>query len=252
MSVFNYYSEYYDLLYKEKDYESEVSYIIELIEEFRPGAKSIIDFGCGTGSHDIIFAEKGFKTLGLDLSPGMIEIANNKCPTENPSFEVGDIRDFQTDRKFDVAVSLFHVISYQVTNNDLVKSFKTINTVLNVGDIFIFDFWFGPGVLHDQPNTRIKRLENEKIKVTRLTESTIFPNENKVDVNFEVLVEKKSTNERYEINEVHSMRYLFYPELEYLLYQSGFEVLNLFEWMKFENPSLDSWNAVIVSRKMNG
>ena len=41
----------------------------------------------------------------------------------------------------------------------------TARSLVAPGGIFIFDFWYGPAVLADPPAVRIKRLENERMKV---------------------------------------------------------------------------------------
>ena len=56
MSVFKDYSNYYDLLYSDKDYEAEADYIDHLIQKNNPGAKTILNLGCGTGKHDFLLA----------------------------------------------------------------------------------------------------------------------------------------------------------------------------------------------------
>jgi SAM-dependent methyltransferase len=251
MSVFNMYSEYYDLLYKDKDYNSEVDYIDSLIKKHKPEAKSIIDFGCGTGNHDMLFYKKGYEITGTDLSFEMIEIAKLKAIGTSVLFRQGDIRNTIISGSYDVAVSLFHVISYQNLNLDVINSFINVNRHLSKNGVFIFDFWYGPGVLNDQPTTRVKRLENDNLKVSRITESALIPNSNTVDVNFEINVLEKKTAKNFQINETHSMRYFFYPELEYFLIQSGFKVLDFYEWNKFIEPTLNSWNAVLICKKKN-
>ena len=45
----NIYSQYYDLLYSDKDYAGEVDYIIKLIKENSNEAKTLLDMGSGTG-----------------------------------------------------------------------------------------------------------------------------------------------------------------------------------------------------------
>jgi len=78
MSVFNKYSKYYNLLYKDKNYISETDYIVELIRKNTLNSKTILEFRCGTGSHALCFAEKGFSVNGVDLSEGMVKSANEK------------------------------------------------------------------------------------------------------------------------------------------------------------------------------
>jgi len=54
--VFNAYAAYYDLLYKEKNYAEEAEYIHGLIQKNTPGAKTILELGCGTGQHAVEFS----------------------------------------------------------------------------------------------------------------------------------------------------------------------------------------------------
>ena len=42
--------------------------------------------------------------------------------------------------------------------------FKTAAKHLKQNGVFIFDFWYGPGVLTDPPALRQKRLENNEMK----------------------------------------------------------------------------------------
>ena len=55
MSVFGPYSRYYDLLNRDKDYDGEVEYVAGLLRRHskRP-VRSVLDVGCGTGSHDLL------------------------------------------------------------------------------------------------------------------------------------------------------------------------------------------------------
>jgi predicted TPR repeat methyltransferase len=130
--VFNKYSEYYDLIYEDKNYKKEVKYIDELIQKLHPGAKTILDIGCGTGIHANLLASLGYKVLGVDFSEQMIQIANSKKLIEYKEnhdlleFKTGDIRKIDLHDKFDVVVSLFHVISYLNSNQDLNDGLNTI------------------------------------------------------------------------------------------------------------------------------
>jgi len=40
---------FYDELYEGKDYAGEADYVDALIRQYRPGAQSLLDLGCGTG-----------------------------------------------------------------------------------------------------------------------------------------------------------------------------------------------------------
>lgn len=170
------YSQYYDLLYSDKDYISEVKYVDSLIKANGKNTKTLLDMGCGTGKHAELFCDMGYEVHGIDLSKGMLKIAENrrKNKGDSLSFSQSNIQNLSLNKKFDVVISLFHVMSYQNSNSELIKAFEVAKNHLNNDGIFVFDFWYGPAVLTDLPTTRVKRLENENIKVTRIAEPVIY------------------------------------------------------------------------------
>ena len=126
-NIYTSYPKYYNLLYADKNYKSEVEYVNSLIKQYSTDCKSILDLGCGTGKHDFLFAEKGYKVTGVDISKKMIAIANeNKSKSKyDINFHVADIRNFKLKKKFDIVISLFHVASYQTSNLDIIKYINT-------------------------------------------------------------------------------------------------------------------------------
>lgn len=250
MTVFGAYSRYYNLLYADKDYAGETDYVHGLIQKYHPEAKSILDLGCGTGRHDLLLAEKGYEVTGVDMSEEMLAAARSRPSSHNSrlSFVQGDIRTVRRNLVFDAVVSLFHVFSYQITNADLVAAFATAKTHLKPGGIFIFDCWYGPAVLTDRPAVRVKRLEDEDVSVTRIAEPVMHPNENLVDVNYQISIREKTTGSVQEIRETHRMRYLFRPEVERFLEESGFCLIEASEWMTEKPPGFDTWGVCFVAR----
>lgn len=251
MSVFgDNYSRYYNLLYSDKDYLAESCYIDGLIQKYSPGAKAILDLGCGTGRHDECLAGLGYRVHGVDGSADMLSVAR-KCADGNQlQFSEADIRELHLEEKFDAVVSLFHVMSYQNSNEDLSRTFSVVSEHLASGGIFIFDCWYGPAVLTDRPTVRIKRLEDEQIEVTRIAEPVLHPNENRVDVHYQLFIRDKKSGEVAELNEVHNMRYLFSPEVEVLLESQGLHIQDSFEFMTGKAPGYDTWGVCFVARKI--
>ncbi|OQY98985.1 MAG: hypothetical protein B6D35_10685 [Candidatus Brocadia sp. UTAMX2] len=165
MGVFGDYAKYYNLLYKDKDYQTEVHYIENLIKKYAKNkVETILDIGCGTGNHDVLFAKRGYEIYGIDTSEEMINIAKSRIHNlQNINFSVGNSESFTLDKKFDVVVSLFHVMSYQIKNESLYGSLKNAYHHLKADGLFIFDFWYGPAVLTDRPSVRLKELEDASI-----------------------------------------------------------------------------------------
>jgi SAM-dependent methyltransferase len=248
MTVFNHYARYYDLLYKDKNYAAEANYIDQLIQTYKPSSQTILELGCGTGLHAALLTDKKYFVHGIDQSEDMIEKALiRKAASSKLSFAQADVRDYRGDEKYDVVISIFHVMSYQTTNEDLLAAFKTAQAHLKPGGIFIFDCWYGAAVLTEPPVVRVKRIEDDKISVVRLAEPTLYPNQNCVDVNYTVWIRDKKTDQMEEIKETHRMRYLFQPEIEQMLALSGLSLINAQEWLTGNELGFNTWNGCFVA-----
>lgn len=248
MDIFGKYSSYYNLLYSDKDYAGEAKYIDQIIKQFSPQAKSIMDLGCGTGKHAHLLAEMGYQVLGVDQSADMLCVAKKTVTNNNPAFICSDIRCGNLGMKVDVVTALFHVLSYQTSNDALAGVLKFVTEHLSAGGIFIFDFWYGPAVLNLYPEPRLKELDNENIQVYRFALPEVRPNDNVVDVQYKILVRNKIDGVSEELSELHSMRYFFLPELKYFLAQNGLEIEYTSEWMTNQAPGDSTWGVVAVTR----
>jgi SAM-dependent methyltransferase len=243
------YARYYNLLYADKDYVGETDFIIRLIQDYSPNAHKILDLGCGTGRHANLLAEKLYCVHGVDMSEGMLSLARELQNKNGLKFSLGDIRTVRLSETFDVVISLFHVMSYQTSNEDIRKSLITAYEHLQDNGIFIFDCWYGPAVLCTKPSVRIKRLEDDELEITRIAEPVLHINENVVDVNYQVFIQDTAKNITEVLSEKHCMRYLFKPEIEEVITSIGFGILSCEEWMTRKIPSFDSWNVVFVLQK---
>lgn len=252
--VFEAYSQYYDLLYRDKNYEAETAYIHNLLKTFHPSSKTILELGCGTGIHAGKLASRGYTVHGIDQSDTMLRMALERRSemsietAERLSFMEGDIRNYKTANRFDVVISLFHVMSYMTSTADLEMAIKTAETHLTRGGVFVFDCWHGPAVLHDKPVSRTKTFENETIAVKRTSVPELFPDRHVVDVHFDIDIQNKKTNTHTKLHEVHAMRYLFTEELKSLLDENGMDMIHAEEWLNKEPLSERTWNACYVCR----
>lgn len=246
--VFDSYSRYYDLLYRDKDYAGEAAYLASHLLRHAPKAASILELGCGTGAHAEHLARMGYAVHGVDQSETMLARAAARKSSlaaeaaARLTFGRGDVRTVRTGATYDAVTSLFHVMSYQTTNADLQAAFATAAAHLRPGGVFLFDFWYGPAVLAQQPEVRVKRLADDRIEVTRIAEPLMHPNENTVDVNYTVIIDDKATGASERVRETHRMRYLFLPEL-LLLRGAAFEERATLEWMSAEALSERSWSG---------
>jgi SAM-dependent methyltransferase len=78
MNVFGNYAHYYNLLYRDKDYAGEAKFIHQLLQTYAPSTQSILELGCGTGTHAQLLAKEGYEVHGVDLSTQMLEQASDR------------------------------------------------------------------------------------------------------------------------------------------------------------------------------
>ena len=253
MKVFGRYSRYYDLLYRDKDYEKEAGYVDRLIKRYAGrDSRTLLDIGCGTGRHGMKFADKGYKVFGIDKSSEMVRIARTAAASlgKEIDFHVSDSTRFNLNKKFDIAVALFHVMSYQIDNNSLLGTLKNTHKHLKKGGLFIFDFWYGPAVLNRKPRLATKIIKDGERLIKRTAVPKLDANTDTVSVHYEMSVKDKKNASAEKFNEYHVMRYLFLPELRLMLDIAGFKVMKCLKWMCSKKKlSEDSWNGLIIAGK---
>jgi SAM-dependent methyltransferase len=249
MSVFAHYARYYDLLYRDKPYLEEAAGVLGQIQARRPGARDLLNLGCGTGRHDRALADLGCRVTGVDLSAEMLERARRAAGgREGLDYLQGDARTVRAGRTFDAVVSLFHVVSYQTENDDLLGLFRTARAHLTEGGVFLFDCWYGPGVLSEPPTDRERVLEDDVIRVVRTAHPVVHPSRDVVDVHYRIAVRERVSGAEALFEERHPMRYLFLPEVEAFLGWTGLRLVDAHESFRpGVAPSLRSWNVTVVA-----
>lgn len=253
MNNFLDYANYYDILYHDKNYEGEVDYIEEIIfSDAAQGPKSILELGCGTGVHTKLLAERGHSLHAIDLSSNMLELASRRIEDSDLAkqleFSVGDVRDYRAGKKFDIVLSLFHVASYQTTDNDFEKFILTGKEHLNPGGILLFDFWHKPAVLFEKPELRVKRCESKFGNLVRIAEPELHIEKDIVDVNYQVFISDKDASDYRTFSESHQMRYFSSVFVQETLEGQGFRHIRFEEWLTGAKPSKETWGVSAVAR----
>ena len=95
---------------------------VELITRLSPPTGSLLDVGCYTGSEALLLAARGFRVVGVDLSPKMIELARAKAKrqrlTDRTRFEVARASDLHSLESagiglFDTAYSVYGTLNLE-------------------------------------------------------------------------------------------------------------------------------------------
>ena len=114
MEVFQDYALYYNAFYYDKDYVAEAKQVDILLRKYGENISDIINYGCGTGKHDIELSKRGYHCTGIDISAHMIDMARANSREEGIKidFSTADIRTYIPIKKYDAVISLFHVMNY--------------------------------------------------------------------------------------------------------------------------------------------
>jgi SAM-dependent methyltransferase len=254
MTPFHAYARYYDLLYRDKPYAAEAAYVVDTALRHGCAVESMLELGVGTGGHAVHFLDLANHVEGVDISREMLSAAEErrralpKTVGDRLVLHQGDVRDVRLGRRFSLVVSMFHVMSYQCTNEYLMAAFRTAREHLDLGGLFIFDVWHGPGVLCELPAVRVRRLRDDHTEVERIAEPVLRSREDIVDVNYTIHVTDRRSGAMELIVEKHEMRYFFEPELIHMLALSSLQHVETVSWLSHEPPSLRDWTAAVVAR----
>ena len=107
--------------------------------------RPVLDLGCGPGHTTAHLTSLGLKATGVDLSPGMIEIAERKFPQSR--FEVGDFFSLQHESSSVAGILAFYCIVH-LTEEQLVPAFAEMFRVLDDEGVLLLSFHAGTEVIH--------------------------------------------------------------------------------------------------------
>lgn len=115
-----------------------------LVEQAGPGAM-VADLGCGPGHVTAFLAARGARAVGIDLSPGMVELARRLHP--EAEFRVGDLVSLPAaDGEFAAAVALYSLI--HLPEDELGAALGEMRRVLRPGAPLLVAFHVGSEVRH--------------------------------------------------------------------------------------------------------
>ncbi len=248
------YSDEYDIVYGDKDYEAECNSLEAVFSRYSSAPiKTILDVGCGTGSHAIPLARRGYKVTGVDRSQGMLEHARRKAGVqllggEQIEFFQGDARSLDLSQKFDSVLMMFSVLGLQTTNSDVFSALCSARQNLRPGGIFVCDVWYGPAVLTIRPSDRIKVMPIENGQVIRSASGSLDIIRHLCGVHFHLwrLHNSKLVNEA---DETQWTRYFFPQELSFFMEQANLELVNMSALGDLDqDPTDETWNIMVVGK----
>ena len=238
---------YYDELMRVVPYEQWVEYVQLLwsLHEFAP--HRILDAACGTGNVSFELARRGYHVLGVDLSPDMIAVAQNKiAPDDLPGtveFAVADLTRLELQQDFDGATCLYDSLNYILDPHDLALAFASIKNCVRPGGLWVFDMnsdWAFRANLFTQTQRDPRQALHYQWHAHFDRQTHIC----QVDMRFE----KRGRNGHSQIfNETHRERAYLMEEVLEMLQHSGWNLRGAYDAYTLNRPHARSerWYFVV-------
>ena len=247
MNYKKFYSKYYDLVYAKKNYKKETDFFFKLITNNTTKIKKVLELGSGTGNHGKYIKKKGYNITGVEKSLHMLKLSHSK----RVKFKIHhcDLKEFRMKKKFDLIISLFHVINYMVKDSEVNKFFETAKFHLNKGGYLLFDTWHTPAIRFRPPSKIKKVFLNKKFKIIK----SVIPEQTnnkayKIKYNFEIFNKLSKTTDFF--NETHKIRHFKINELISFAKKKKFEFISSHKLLSKKKPSKLDWGATLIFKKI--
>lgn len=205
----------YDIIYAFKNYAAEAAQIAAVVRGACPHARRVLDVGCGTGGHARYLAEEqGFEVDGVDLEPGLLEVARGKHRAG--TYYLADMSDFALATRYDAVICLFSSIGYLVTLERVRRALECFRRHLEVGGVVVVEPWFEPGVLEDGWESR-QVVEHEGRQVVRAARTEVEGRISRLWFDYRI----ETADGVREVAEVHELGLFTADELREAFAQAG-------------------------------
>jgi SAM-dependent methyltransferase len=218
------FAEYYDLMTKHKDYLKECDFIEAVLSKFlKNHPNKILDVGCGTGSHALELAKRGYNIFAFDVAKPMIDIAIKKDTKNEVQFSHGDITHYR-GKNFDAVICMFNTVNYLHSFLDFGIFLKNVCSAMSNRGIFIFDSWNGLAVMKIRPSNKLQVFDTERGKIYRYVEPEFNIIEQETILKYHCLVVKEK-HVVDEFNSLHNIKFYTPDQIKNALDSSGFKIL---------------------------
>ena len=198
-----------------------------------------MELACGTGRLANSLVRDGADYTGLELSPDFADLAKKKlnqyCNT--PTIVMGDMRNFQLNKTFDLIFIGFNSFLHLLTDEDAISLFSSVKNHMHKNSRFLIDIYIpNPLFLYRPEGVRFPVLEytdSVSEKFVTVEESNLYD----IDTEINELTWHFINDKKVEFAvEKFSVRMYFPSKMNQLLIDNGFRILH--QWGDYHRTSL--------------
>ena len=121
----------YDRALGERFFKASSRMVEATLDRYPTPKRTHLDVACGTGSMVRWFRERGWKSVGVDASLPMLQVARHGV--------AGDMRALPFRRRFARITCLYDSLNHLLEPDDLQAAFHSIRGVMDEDSLFLFD-----------------------------------------------------------------------------------------------------------------
>jgi SAM-dependent methyltransferase len=133
-------AEGYDAVMRHVDYPAWAEYVHEVVQELRPGTRTVTELGCGTGAFARAFVPLGdYAYRGFDGSAEMVAVARRALAGVRAEVGVADFREPVPGPPSDLVVLLYDGLNYLLDPAEVSALLRHVHDALVPGGIAVID-----------------------------------------------------------------------------------------------------------------
>lgn len=240
------FARFYDKLTANVDHDAIAELVHKLVQQHADYKEVILDLACGTGSLSEKLAQKGYDVVGVDNSPEMLEMAQQRLDgTGLPvTLLLQDMTELDLYGAVDCTVCLLDSLNHLKDKQQLQKAFERVSMFTCDGGLFVFDL-----------NTEHKHrqvLANNAFNYDLDGLFCAWQNElaDNGDVHIYLDFFKKESDGRYSRYSDDFVEMLFEDEfVEQELAKNGFDIIGRYDDFSLEKVNEQSQRVLWVCKK---
>lgn len=208
----------------------------------------VLELGCGTGRVTIPLAQQGFDMTGLDITPHMLEHAQNKAKRLPIQWICDDVRSFHLETQFSLIYTYGAVFQHLLTRVDQEAMLASAYKHLAPGGKFVIDVGFKQPksmITAPEPEEWYSFIDNQGRKV-QVSGTDHYDHLRQIWYQSLYRHWPETDGQNQAQPERLALRYIMPQEMEVLLFYNGFKVLSRYGDWKGNPLSEDTYLHIYV------